>query len=82
MNDGLTLSMTAIARFCIGVLLVTSKPAEWLPEIIGLFPKATPTLVTVVGVSAVRPRGTCRRCGCVRDNSAFGALRSATFAVL
>jgi hypothetical protein len=36
-------------------------------------------LVTVVGVSAVRPRGTCRRCGCVRDNSAFGALRSATF---
>ena len=56
MNDGLTLSMTAIARFCIGILLVTSKPAEWLPEIIGLFPKAIPTLVTVVGVSAVRTR--------------------------
>ena len=58
MNDGLTMLMTAIARFCVGVLLVISKPAEWLPEIIDLFPKAIPILVTVVGVGAVRTRST------------------------
>ncbi|MEO1934482.1 MAG: NAD-binding protein, partial [Myxococcales bacterium] len=56
MKNSLTLSMTAIARFCIGVLLVTSKPAQWLSEIIDLFPKPIPILVTVVGVGAVRIR--------------------------
>ena len=50
------MAMTAIARFCIGVLLVTSKPAQWLSEIIDLFSKAIPILVTVVGVGAVRIR--------------------------
>ena len=47
-----------------------------------LLPWATFACKVIDLSEVLRPRGTCRRCGCVRDNSAFGALRSATFSAL
>ena len=52
------MSMTAIATVGIGLLLLTSKPAEWLPEIGDFISTPDPILVIVVGspdlVSSVR----------------------------
>ena len=43
------MSMSAIAAFGIGVLLLVSKPADWLPQLSDFIKPAEPVLVVIVG---------------------------------
>ena len=49
MNSGFLMSMSAVVTFGIGVLILTSKPAEWIPSMADLMPKKDPVLVLIVG---------------------------------
>ncbi len=43
------MSMSAIAAFGIGVLLLTSKPADWMPKLSDFITPPDPVLVVIVG---------------------------------
>ena len=49
MQNGILVSMSAIAAFGIGALLFTSEPETWIPTISEIINPADPVLVVIVG---------------------------------
>jgi hypothetical protein len=49
MRSGFIMSMSTIAVFGILVLLMTSKPGDWLPQLSDFFEPPEPVLVVIVG---------------------------------
>jgi hypothetical protein len=55
MNNGYLMSMSAIVTFGIGILILTSKPSEWVPSLSDFIEPPEPVLVVIVGsTSGVR----------------------------
>lgn len=49
MNNGFLVSMSAVATFCIGILIVSSQPAEWISRITEFVKPRDSVLVLIVG---------------------------------